>query len=153
MHSTASFIFEMWTWSDSGGESEDSIDQWAKREGPGSGCTAADVSSWVWEEIDDWHSAEQQRSSCNGVVGAVQSRGEKQLSAAAIKFSCPWFVGLTCFYVLGNSVKYFFHTSVIWKLLIPIPPETLQYFTYSFWSYFVTPCYYGVLPLRKLDCS
>lgn len=76
--SKARFIFEMWTWSDSGGKSEDSIDQWVKRESPGSRCTAADVSYWVWKEIDDWDSAEQQRSSCNCTVGAVQSRGEKR---------------------------------------------------------------------------
>lgn len=113
-HSTASFIFEMWTWSDSGGTSEDPIDQWVKREGPGSGCTAADVSNWVWKETDDWHSAEQQRSSCNCIAGAVQSRGEKHLAGAAIKFSCPWFAGLNCFCVSGNSVKLgFFHTPVI----------------------------------------
>lgn len=86
--------------------------------------------------------------------GCPECRWEIELSGAANQFSCPWLGGLNCFYVSGNSVKIrFFPTSVIWWLLIPIPPQALQYFTYSFWIYFVTPRYYDVLPLRKLDCS
>lgn len=86
--------------------------------------------------------------------GCPEWRWGTQSSGAAIKFSCPWFVGLNSFYVSGNSGKLpFFHMPVIWQLQIAILPQTLEYFTCSFWSYFVTPCYYDILPLRKLDCS